>query len=340
MFRRLKPASAQDKKQVETSLIEQFYYPKYGPGQLWEQVAAEIRKMGGHILMNSPVTGLQADEQIIDDAPIIRGVYYLETDRHDPVNAGVQDNQPDSKSIKLQEKYLPADFVFSSMPLKDLIPALRNTTVPDGPAAVAAGLPYRDFMTVGLLVDRLALVNETKNRTLYDRVPDCWIYIQETGVKIGRLQVFNNWSPYLVADPDHTIWLGLEYFCSEGDALWTMRDQDFINMAEKELVSIDILTPGSVLDACLIRVRKAYPAYFGSYERIQELIDYLDRWTNLICIGRNGQHRYNNMDHSMLSAMVAVDQIHHLQPGQRLDKAAVWQVNTEKEYHENKSDPS
>jgi len=210
---------------------------------------------------------------------------------------------------------------------------LRGTAIPDEARQIAAGLPYRDFMTVGLLVDRLAIQNETSLRTLGKLVPDCWIYIQEPGVRLGRLQIFNNWSPYLVADPEHTVWLGLEYFCAEGDAYWNMDDETFCAMAVRELEQIGIIRSAAVRDTCRIKVPKAYPSYFGTYEQIDRLTAYLDGFSNLYCIGRNGQHRYNNMDHSMLSAMLAADQI----VAGECDKAAIWQVNTEQEYHEKKN---
>ncbi|HBP37865.1 MAG TPA: hypothetical protein DD640_03835, partial [Clostridiales bacterium] len=156
--------------------------------------------------------------------------------------------------------------------------------------------------------------------------------IQEAGVKIGRLQIFNNWSPYMVADPQHSVWLGLEYFCNEGDASWTQKDEDFIKMAIGELETIGLIQPGAVRDSCLIRMPKAYPAYFGTFSQIDRLTGWLDQLENLYCIGRNGQHRYNNMDHSMLTAMLAAQQI----LSGKSDKAALWQVNAEKEYHEEK----
>ena len=199
-------------------------------------------------------------------------------------------------------------------------------------AEVAKALPYRDFMTVGLLVDKLNLKNQTQHKTLGNIVPDCWIYIQERDVKIGRLQIFNNWSPYMVADPENTVWIGLEYFCTEGDDMWTMSDEDFISFAASELVHIGVISEGAVRDSVRVRVKKAYPAYFGAYSQMDKVRDALDTIPNLYCIGRNGQHRYNNMDHSMMTAMVAVDNIKN----GISDKSAVWNVNTETEYHEQK----
>jgi protoporphyrinogen oxidase len=164
-------------------------------------------------------------------------------------------------------------------------------------------------------------------------VPDCWIYIQERDVKIGRLQIFNNWSPYMVDDLEHTVWIGLEYFCTEGDDMWNTPNEEFIRFAIDELVKIDVIDKADVLDATHIRVKKAYPAYFGTYGQFDTVRGYLDGLRNLYCIGRNGQHRYNNMDHSMMTAMEAVK----LFEAGSSDKSAVWNVNTEEEYHEQKS---
>jgi protoporphyrinogen oxidase len=185
---------------------------------------------------------------------------------------------------------------------------------------------------VGLLVDKLAIKNQTKIRSYKERVPDTWIYIQERDVKIGRLQIFNNWSPYMVKDYENTEWIGLEYFCTEGDKLWQMSDADFIQMATQELEHIGVIEKGAVKDAVRIKVQKAYPAYFGSYYELDKVRNFLDRIENLYCVGRNGQHRYNNMDHSMLTAMNVVDAI---KAGSK-DKSAIWNVNTEEEYHESK----
>jgi protoporphyrinogen oxidase len=203
--------------------------------------------------------------------------------------------------------------------------------VPANVRDVAAGLCYRDFITVGLLLDRLLIRNETSQPTVGDIVPDNWIYIQERDVRLGRLQVFNNWSPYLVADPDK-VWIGLEYFCNEGDDLWSMDDAVFAAFAQAELEKIGIIDRADVRDHVVIRVPKTYPAYFGTYDRFQEIRDYTDTLENLYLIGRNGMHRYNNQDHSMLTAMMAVDDISR----GATDKTAIWEVNVEEEYHEEK----
>lgn len=292
----LKPKGAQR----ETSLIESFLYPKKGPGQLWEVLADEIRKRGGEVRLHAKVTRIEGAQGQV------------------------------STVVTEANERITCDALFSSMPIKDLVAAMPNPPAPV--AEVAAALPYRDFITVGLLVDRLAIRNETPIRTLNGLVPDTWIYIQERDVRLGRLQIFNNWSPYMVDDPARHVWIGLEYFCSEGDAMWQMDDQAFIDFAVAELRKIDILAPETpILESVRLRVKKAYPAYFGSYARFGEVRTWLDTWQNLYCIGRNGQHRYNNMDHSMLCGLEAVRALLNATP-----KSALWAVNTEEEYHESK----
>ncbi len=289
-----------NRKKVETSLIEEFSYPKFGPGQLWETAAEKIVSMGGHILMNCEVS------RLVTENGVIRKVI-----------AGGQE--------------FGADIVISSMPLKDLAAGL-DILSPEA-KDIAAGLPYRDFVTVGLLVSRLLLKNETKLKTLNNIVPDCWIYVQDTGVKLGRIQIFNNWSPYLVADPEKTVWLGLEYFCSEGDEFWNMSPEEWTRKGIAELISMGVLSAEEkIQDFRVEKVKKAYPAYFDTYRDIDKLIAALDEIDNLYCIGRNGQHRYNNMDHSMVTAFEAIRCIRNAGAG----KSAVWNVNTEKEYHEEK----
>ena len=186
---------------------------------------------------------------------------------------------------------------------------------------------------MGLLVNKLNLKNETKIKTLGNIVPDCWIYVQETNVKLGRIQIFNNWSPYMVKDPVHTVWIGLEYFCAEGDDFWNMTDEECIQLAAAELESMGVIKAEDILDSHREKVKKAYPAYFDTYSEMDRLIEYLDGYENLYCVGRNGQHRYNNMDHSMLTAIRAADAI----KSGTADKHSIWNVNTEKSYHESKS---
>ena len=294
-------------KETETSLIEQFIYPKFGPGQLWEEVADRITAKGGDIRLHSKVSAMEYGENRITAVE-------------------ATDTETGAKTT------IPADYFFSSMPVRELIRAAGDAAARNV-REVAEGLVYRDFMTVGLLVKKLAIRNTSKIRTVAGIVPDLWIYIQEADVRFGRLQIFNNWSPYMVRDLEHTVWLGLEYFCNEGDDLWTMEDGAFMEMAAGELAKIGIISPDDVLDSCLVRVPKAYPAYFGTYKRFDEIRRFTDRHENLFLIGRNGQHRYNNMDHSMLTAMTAVDNI----IAGITTKDNIWDVNTDEAYHEKQS---
>ena len=220
------------------------------------------------------------------------------------------------------------------MPVKDLVAGMGDV-VPSAPAELAKGLPYRDFVTVGLLLNKLNLKHETGIKTLGNFVPDCWIYVQDTGVKLGRIQIFNNWSPYLVKDPVNTVWVGLEYFCNEGDGFWNMSEDECVAKAVAELKSMGVIdSDAEILDSHRERVQKAYPAYFDTYDRIGELVEYLDTFENLYCVGRNGQHRYNNMDHSMVTSFEAVSNI----LSGKKTKENIWNVNTEAEYHEESKD--
>ncbi len=289
--------------QKETSLIEEFYYPKYGPGQLWELVAEEFKKLGGEIIFNAKVSHIQTNAE------------------NKILSVSYQNNQ---KQITV-----PVDILISSMPLKDLLAGMND--VPVWEANIAKGLPYRDFVTIGLLVSQLALKNETAVPTLGNIVPDCWIYVQDAGVRLGRIQIFNNWSPYMVQNPTRQVWIGLEYFCTEGSRFWQLSEEQTRDFAVKELRTMGILAQNTeILDYHRERVRKAYPAYFDTYESIGDLIQYLSRFENLYCVGRNGQHRYNNMDHSMLTSFETVRNI----LSGRKDKSNIWSVNTEKVYHE------
>jgi hypothetical protein len=221
------------------------------------------------------------------------------------------------------------------MPIKDLLEAIGKETAPQDVYEIATALPYRDFMTVGLLLDELKVVNKTKMKTLNNIVPDCWMYVQDRDVRLGRIQIFNNWSPYMVENPEKNVWIGLEYFCTEGDGMWTSPDEAFINKGIEELIRIGVIAgKDGVLDSTVIRVKKAYPAYFGTYAEFDRVKGYLNTIENLYCVGRNGQHRYNNMDHSMVTSMVAVENIINGE----MDKSAIWSVNTEKAYHETKTE--
>ncbi|MDR2583642.1 MAG: NAD(P)/FAD-dependent oxidoreductase [Fibromonadaceae bacterium] len=262
------------KNTKETSLIDEFLYPKLGPGDLWQRVANKILEMGGEIKFNTKIEKLNLKEY---------------------------------------------DYVLSSMPIKDLINALED--VPPNIKEIANGLVYRDFITVGVLLEKLEVGD----------IKDNWIYVQESDVKVGRLQIFNNWSEHLVKDKSK-IWLGMEYFANEGDDLWNLSERVFSKFAISELEKIGMAKKENVLDSVVIKVPKAYPAYFGTYNKFGELKAWLDGIDNLFLIGRNGMHKYNNMDHSMLSAKEAVNAIRY---GSK-DKSAIWSVNSEEDYHEGK----
>ena len=294
-----------NQKKIETSLIEQFLYPKFGPGQLWEEAARKIRQKGGSIILNNTVTGINNSDNLLKEVT-------------------VKDNLTNQISV------YKCDYVLSSMPVKDLIPALGNN-VPENIKNIAGGLKYRNFITVGLLLKKLNITNHTKIPTINNIVPDNWIYIQEREVKVGRLQIFNNWSPYLVNNPD-TVWIGLEYFCDEGDDLWKKSEQELTQLGINELARINIIKKDDVLDSTIVRMPKAYPAYFGSYNDIQLVRNFTDKIENLFLIGRNGMHKYNNADHSMLTAMAAVENINN----NVTSKENIWSINAEETYHEEK----
>ena len=279
---------------VETSLIEQFLYPTYGPGQMWEHVGKKVCSLGGEIRMGERVVGLHGDVREITHATL--------------------------QSAKKTER-IRVDYVFSSTDVQRFIRMLE----PEAPARVreiADGLQYRDFITVGLLMEERLKDPDGSVMT------DTWMYVHEKEVAVGRVQLFHNWSPKLVADPAHG-WIGLEYFVNEGDALSRMSDTGLIALATKELAAIGLGRGIKVLDGTVIRQPKAYPAYFGSYPHFGEVRAYLDTISNLFPVGRNGMHRYNNQDHSMLAAMTAVDCIL-----KGKNKSMVWDINVEEEYHE------
>ena len=291
-------------RKVETSLIEEFSYPKLGPGELWEITAQKIENMGGKILLNSKVISIHKNKNIIDN------VTYL------------SDN---NKNV------IKCDYFISSMPIKDLVTSMNN--VPKEYKDIAIDLPYRDYITIGVLLNKLNLKNETNTKTINNIIPDNWVYVHNKNVKMGRLQVYNNWSPYLVKDINNTIWLGLEYFCNENDEMWNLSDDEFANMGIKEMIDMHLIdNEENVLDYHVERVKKAYPAYFDSYKDIDILKEYLNKLDNLYCVGRNGQHRYNNIDHSMVTSFETVNNIIN----NIKDKSNIWNVNTENEYHEEK----
>jgi protoporphyrinogen oxidase len=291
-------------KGTDTSLIERFLYPKLGPGQLWEHAANLVTQQGGAIHMQWKVTRIHCDGNRV---------------------AFVESASPAGETRRDV-----GDYFFSTMPMRELIECMTfenaAQTVPANVREVAAGLQYRDFITVGLLADRLKV--QEKDGGL---LKDTWIYIQEPDVLLGRLQIFNNWSPHLLQD-QAKVWIGLEYFCYDTDPLWRMADDALKQFAIAEVEKIGILESGAVRDAHVERVPKTYPAYFGTYDRFDELRSYVDGFENLFLIGRNGMHKYNNQDHSMLTAMKAVDNI----LAGNMDKAPLWEINTEQDYHEEK----
>ena len=290
-------------RKVETSLIEEFKYPKLGPGQLWDVTAAEVEKLGGTIIKNAKVTKIHKNAE-----NKLTGVTYVK----------------EGKEVQVD-----GDYVISSMPVKDLVGGMND--VPADAARIAAGLPYRDYMTLGVLVPKINLVNKTHIKTVNNIVPDCWVYVQDRNVKLGRFQIYNNWSPYMIKDLEHTVWIGLEYFVNEGDEYWNMTEEEFAKIGVSEMIKLGLIdSPDVVLDVHMEKVKKAYPAYFDTYDEMDKLVDYLSSIENLYCVGRNGQHRYNNIDHSMVTSFETVKNI---LTGSR-DKKNIWSVNTEQEYHE------
>lgn len=292
-------------KNVETSLIEKFLYPQFGPGQMWEIVTSKVQAQGGEVQLEKRVTDLDVD---------------FETRRINRVK--IQD------VASGEEHWQVCDYFVSTMPVKFLVRMMGQA--PKEVAQIAEGLVYRDFITLGVLLKKLKKSKYTDNSDA-NLLPDNWIYIQEPDVQLGRLQIFNNWSPHLVAD-ENTVWLGLEYFCNEEDELWTMDEAELTKLAISELESIGLIDSGDVLDHTVHKVEKTYPAYFGSYDEFPKLREYLDSFENLFLIGRNGMHRYNNQDHSMLTARYAAEAI----VSGKVDRDKIWDVNVDDDYHEEK----
>ena len=315
-------------RKVNTSLIEEFKYPKLGPGQLWDVTAAEVEKLGGTIIKNAKVTRVHKNAN-----NVLTSLTY----------------EKDGQELTME-----GDYFISSMPVRDLVGGMND--VPADAARIAAGLPYRDYMTLGVLVPKINLVNKTNIRTVNNIVPDCWVYVQDRNlvnktkiktisnivpddwiyvhdrtVQMGRFQIYNNWSPYMIKDLEHTVWIGLEYFVNEGDEYWNMTEEEFAKIGVSEMIKLGLIdSPDVVLDVHMEKVKKAYPAYFDTYDEMDKLVDYLSSIENLYCVGRNGQHRYNNIDHSMVTSFETVKNI---LTGSR-DKKNIWSVNTEQEYHE------
>lgn len=294
-------------KGTETSLIEQFLYPKLGPGQLWEEVASKVQSMGGLIHLN----------YVVDKV-------YTGADGTQ-ITAIAATNTQSGASL-----YLEGDYFFSTMPVKELIAAIDGP-VPDNVKRVAAALQYRDFITVGVLLKQLSALDKATGQWKPLDLNDTWIYIQDKEVTVGRVQIFNNWSPAMVNIPG-TVWIGMEFFCNTTDAFWNLPDEKVKKLAIGELEKIGLAYHENVIDATVLRMEKTYPAYFGAYKQFDQVRSYTDRLENLFLVGRNGMHKYNNADHSMLTAMVAVDNI----AAGITRKDNIWAINTEAEYHEQK----
>ena len=276
-------------------------YPKYGAGQIWCEVARIIKENGGEINLAHEVIGIKNLDNLISET-IVKDLI-----------------TGDLKTIK-------GDYFFSSMPIKDLIHSITGH-VPLKVKEVANGLKYRDFITMGLLLKDLKLKNKTKIKTLNNMIPDSWLYIQERDVKMGRISIITNFSPYMVKD-DNSVWIALEYFCSECDYLWNMSEKEFKDFAIEELVKMNIIEKNDVIDNVICKIKKAYPSYFGSYENLDVIKEFTNNFENLFLIGRNGMHIYNNMDHSMLTAMTAVRNIIN----GVTSKDNLWNIAVEEEY--------
>jgi len=292
-------------KEIETSLIEQFLYPKYGPGSLWEEVARQIQEMGGQIYLNQQVENIYTvDKEVCS-------IHALNTQ---------------SGELKLFE----GDYFFSSMAVQELIAGMKEKA-PVNVQEVAAGLQYRDFINVGILLRHLSTPGKDGAYSKLE-LKDNWIYIQERDVKVGRLMIYNNWGDGMIKDPN-TVWIGMEYFCNKVDDFWALDDATIQGQAIMELEKMELGRADDVLDITVRRMEKTYPAYFGTYARFSEIREFTDQFTNLFLVGRNGMHKYNNADHSMLTAMVSVDNI----CAGVLTKENIWAINTEQEYHEEKN---
>ncbi|PPS45647.1 NAD(P)/FAD-dependent oxidoreductase [Chroococcidiopsis sp. TS-821] len=269
------------------TLIKEFDYPVLGPGMMWQKFQAAVEAQGGQVDLNSSVVRLEHDGKRIERVIV----------------------QQDGKLVSVA-----GDHFISSMPIATLIHRL-DPLPPDAVLQAARNLNYRDFLIVALIVNREHLF------------PDNWIYIHSPEVKVGRIQNFKNWSAAMVPDPTKTC-LGMEYFCTKGDGIWTMSDTELLDLATSELAKLGLANAADVEDGVVIRQPKAYPVYDHEYRRHLKVIqDYLATFENLQTTGRNGMHRYNNQDHSMLTGWLAAKNI----LGENHD---LWEVNTERSYYE------
>ncbi|RBP52965.1 NAD(P)/FAD-dependent oxidoreductase [Arenicella xantha] len=281
---------------TERSLSEYFLYPEEGPGQLWDKVAQACRREGVDIRCQHMVEGVLSEDWQVNKVSV--------------VNKATNDTYE-----------LNCDLIISSMAIRDLAKSFGDG-LPLEVKDIATNLEYRDFVIVGLLIDGSDLSNISS-------IDDNWLYIQDSSVTLGRLQLFHNWSPNMVANENH-LWVGAEYFCQQGDDLWSMADNDLIQLATKELEVLGLIDASMKLDGVVVRMPKAYPSYVGTYNSLESAQAYFDRFDNLFLVGRNGMHKYNNQDHSMLTAMEAVKNILTGETG----KDNIWEVNTEQDYFE------
>ena len=271
---------------------------------MWETVAAEIIRLGGELHLNTELESLTGDGD------------------HTLISAEIKNR------ITSETKTIAGEYFISTMPVRELLDKMVNISIPSEAKLISDKLEYRDFLIVGILVSELAVRDDKKTG---ENIKDNWIYIQDKNVKAGRIQIFNNWSPYMVSDANKT-WLGVEYFCNEGDVFWQQTDESLIQFAIAEMESIGMIRATDVEDSMVLKVEKAYPSYYGSYSQFETVKQFLNSIGNLYPVGRNGMHRYNNSDHSMLTAMAAVDNI--ISGNQ--SKENIWDINTEEEYHEEK----
>lgn len=291
----LNVSKAFDKK-VETSLTEFFYYPKGGAGTMWNKMAEEFKDKGGEIFTDKKVISIKNNGNKIEEITV--------------------------KNLKTEELTTEkADYFISSMPVKELINDMKD--VPTNVLNVANNLVYRDLIVLGMLFKKF------KDEPLLDN----WIYLQDRTVKAGRMEIYNNFSTEMLKD-ENTVWLGLEYFCNKGDEMWNKSDEELLEFGVQELSKMDFFNPEDYIDGTAFRIEKAYPAYFGSFKRFDEIREFTDGYKNLYLIGRNGMHRYNNMDHSILSGFMAAKNIIE----GKNDKTEIWSINIDDEYHESKKD--
>ena len=292
------------KHKKEVSLVDEYFYPKLGSQQLWEEFGNKIKENGGEILLNSEVIGINKDGNKI-------------------VSVKVQNK----KTGDISEIF--GDIFISSMPIQSLLTEMND--VPEDICEIAKSLSYRDFVLVNFVTNKINLKNNTNVPTVNNIAPDSWIYLQDNGVKAGRLDIMNNFSPYIIRDYKKDVVINLEYFCNENDEFWDDKDENIINFAISELEKLNVTNNENIQTAKVIRIKKAYPSYFGSYDKFDKIKEYLNSLDNLYCIGRNGQHKYNNMDHSILSGIVAAEVIEKNE-----DKNILWDINTDSEYQETK----